>query len=367
MRDPDIDLTSGSRKRALWIAGAVGLVTAAVVVLIFRRASETPKEPPVSAAKLAELEADQAVAKYGKHALEIRDQRERLAKTPCDRETALELGDRLNQMRDYDGALALVEHFSQACGEWPRLLWVATYAHQQKSEWAQSAAINGKLIADDPTDPDFWWWRGEDRAQLKQDTLAEADFRQSMASRPDKFAAFKLASLLTKTAPCEGAFALQYLSEKRPERVGQWASEKINELHLAAGGCADLAGKGRASLGREPSSPLVKVEATVGGQTGVFIVSEQIAYVTVARELAQKAGIQEGSDEVSLYLGGDIVPARVAQVERVSLGPASARRVAVAVVDKLPDGVDGMIGLSFLWRFTTDTSGNKLTLAARSR
>ena len=99
--------------------------------------------------------------------------------------------------------------------------------------------------------------------------------------------------------------------------------------------------------------------------------TEKSAKEATVRELQarleKKAGIQEGSDEVSLYLGGDIVPARVAQVERVSLGPASARRVAVAVVDKLPDGVDGMIGLSFLWRFTTDTSGNKLTLAARSR
>ena len=46
-----------------------------------------------------------------------------------------------------------------------------------------------------------------------------------------------------------------------------------------------------------------------------------------------------------------------------------ARRIPVAVMDSLPPGADGLLGLSFLARFSLqlETQAGKLTIAARAR
>ena len=59
--------------------------------------------------------------------------------------------------------------------------------------------------------------------------------------------------------------------------------------------------------------------------------------------------------------------ARLAMIDSMEVQGVRARRIPVAVLDSLPSGADGLLGLSFLARFSLqmETAAGKLTIAER--
>ncbi len=84
----------------------------------------------------------------------------------CDKQRTLAMGERLVNDGDAQAGLKLVADFTQRCGEWLRLEWVAMSAHEDLGHWKEAAAIATRLIQADPEDSDYWWClvEGEPRA-----------------------------------------------------------------------------------------------------------------------------------------------------------------------------------------------------------
>src|SRR5262249_51896631 len=134
--------------------------------------------------------------------------RDTLAKEPCSRPAAATLAKELNRLGDHAGNLAFTPGFQARCGAYPYLLWTNVYAHEQRGEWRAAADVAGALIADDPTDADFWWWRGSDVARLGELDQAAADYTQSLARRASLDIAWRLSEIAAKLGrTCDGAFA----------------------------------------------------------------------------------------------------------------------------------------------------------------
>ena len=102
--------------------------------------------------------------------------------------------------------------------------------------------------------------------------------------------------------------------------------------------------------------------------TGRFLLDTGAAYCVVSKRTARKAALRGriGGDRVRLVTAAGTIDAVLAKARRVDAGRASARDVTVAVVDGEPvPGLDGVLGLSFLERFTytVDRGGGVLRLA----
>jgi uncharacterized RDD family membrane protein YckC len=292
----------------------------------------------------------------------VRKQRALLKASPCALGPAVELGERLNELDDHDRALELVAKLEADCGARPRLWWVALTAHREKGEHDLAIADSTKLIADRPTDSDFWWWRGEDHAKKGDSVRAEADYRQSMAVYADGFAAKRLAELLRERDPCEGIFALQHLIDENPEAADSWAESSLAELQLR-GSCAGKTGKGSAKL-TIASDLSVRAPATIGKKRGRFLV-HPTGLVTVTKAFAAEAGL-EPSETIEVRIAERAVPARLAVADRIAVAGSSAERVQVAVVDELPAAdIDGLLGLSYLWRFRIERGERSIALSPR--
>jgi len=101
--------------------------------------------------------------------------------------------------------------------------------------------------------------------------------------------------------------------------------------------------------------------------TGRFLLDTGAAYCVVSKRTARRASLRGrlGGDRVRLITAAGPIDAVLAEARRVAVGRAVARDVTVAVVDREPvPGLDGVLGLSFLERFTytVDRSGGVLRL-----
>jgi aspartyl protease family protein len=343
------------RKQAAIVGGVVAVGVGGLVAFGMMGSKSDAKQDDVAKALAMAPPPQAAPAPYHHAPNQIRVLRDDLKKEPCNRRAALDLAELLNENEAFGETIELDEGFVAKCGAFPRLLWTDVYAHEQRSEWAQAATAATTLIEDDPTDSDFWWWRGQDRMEEGKLDLAGADFRQSMAEGGHEFAAFRFIPVAEKLkTPCEAAFALRQFIFQDEDAIGGSVISRYNQLY-ASGSCDAVAGKGKASVKVEPGMDLVMTKASLktGAATeGSFVIDTKAAFVVVSKAFADKAKLAvDGAPEVTTLVLGDLKKARVLTAASLSVGGATAANVQVAVVDELPKEMDGVIGESFLWRF----------------
>ncbi|MHB8873228.1 MAG: retropepsin-like aspartic protease [Myxococcaceae bacterium] len=345
------------------VAGAAVVVLvlgAAAAGFVFTRRAPVPAPPAAAPPPAADAGFD-----YGQHAYAISNLRRALAADACQKRSALDLGNKLNAAGDFTGALDLVRGFEEACGAWPRLLWVSMYSRQQRREWKEAAEVATRLIEDRPADSDFWWWRGEAFAELGEYRQAAADYTQSVAALPNGFASGRYARFAKEklAKPCDGAFALQYWLEQRPNDTEEWAKTRRSELFLS-GGCEKVAGRGSASIRFTPNAPVNKTALKVNGKPATFIVSQATGTTLLSRAFAEKLGLQVQEDaKVTVYFAGEFRPAQLATLDRLSLGQAGVEKLQVAVVEQLPGEAPGVLGLNFFWHFSVKMDPASLAIA----
>jgi uncharacterized RDD family membrane protein YckC len=281
----------------------------------------------------------------------------------CDRKRALSFGDRMNREQRYEVAVQLVKQYEAKCEPWRRLLWVALYAHQQRGEWKEVSRLTTRLIEEQPSDSDFWWWRGEAFAKSGEYEQAAADYHQSIANLPNGYAAGRYAKWVDKELkrPCEGAFALGYWMDLSPDEVGEWAPPERARLYLA-GDCDKLLGRGATALELSPEAPVSTAKLGLGGKSGTIALTQAAGYTLLSKDFAARAGIDATAGaQVQVYFAGAWTQAHLVTLPEVRLGQAKAEQVLAGVVDQLPAGLDAVMGVNLAWRFHVANDGNKLT------
>ena len=171
------------------------------------------------AAAVAFIVTRKAPIDHGSHSSRISTLHTALEREPCQRGSELELCEELVAASDPRGALDEAAAFFKKCGDYPRLRWVTYEAHKQLSEWQGAADEAGKLIANDPSDKDYWWWRGIAYESAGDDEKAIADYRKSIEAMPAlNRIPVNLSNLLEKHGRfCEAAAPLEQMLDLRSD------------------------------------------------------------------------------------------------------------------------------------------------------
>lgn len=344
----------------------------ALALVLALAACSKPAEKKPAATKGAPAEKAAAPADagvdHGKFASSIKSARETLEKTPCDKKMSLQLGDYYNRAKDHRGAIAWVEEFEQKCEKWPRLWWVKQYACEQLEDWDCATRTGTALIENDPTDSDFWWWRGRAEARAGKHVLAKADFLQSMANKPTGFPAYQLAQFAEEklARPCDGALLIQWWIDHGKRTEEDWIDPARTRLFLA-GKCTKLAGKGKASIAAPAKSPIHKVKVKVDGVAGTFLVDPRSGQTSVTPAFAQKAKLVPSTERVAMLAAGSLRDGLLTPVKKLEIGGASAQELEVVVAEKLPEGFDGVLGLSALMNFQVKVTPKAIELSALAK
>lgn len=292
-------------------------------------------------------------------------------KLACDRGAIISVGEGLLRQDNPQGALDLSNRYLRQCGEYPRLRWITFSAYKQLDRLDEAIAEAGRLIAERPTDPDYFWWRGELQERQGRREAAAADYRQSLANQPllqrIPIDLFEVQQALER--PCEALVTLQRYADLYPTLARDGRTQRrMDQARLRGGGCAEHAGAGSATFTPSPEDGLVRAPVRAEGQgaaaDGTFVVDEQASFAVLTRAFAQRLGLQEG-EAISIVIAGALRPARLGRLEALAARGARARHVEVAVVSDLPVAADGLLGLSYLWRFAWERRDGGLTLRPR--
>jgi len=345
MCPPCAHKTYGRRKlvTALKITGLVGfcLAIGLLALVVIGKGSRNEKPKP-----LVLRDPDPEIAIM----LDERDQ------APCDRRLIRKLADRLGQLDRYKDVVDHTSAFFAKCGAFPRLEWSVVYALQQLGRYAEAVKHETVIIEDDPFDSDYWWWRGEDRARSNQPDLALADYRQSFANseseRGGRFAAVRVLDVAGPASKgCEGVWAIRYYERALGGSPGDDLRRRADGL-AQAGQCEQQGGTGAALMAPDAADGTVRAAVTIGTATATLVVDPRAGTTVVSRDVATRAGLATTGPTVQT-VAGNVLRSGTLVTTAVAVGEARAAAVEVMIVDGLPAGVDGYLGLSFLWTFGT--------------
>jgi hypothetical protein len=351
----------GRRKliTALKVGGVFALVAGVAVfgLVVVGKGSEKEKLPPEPPPETAD---DIVLEQLHKE----RDQ------TPCEQGLVRKLVKEENRQKKFAAAVDDASAYLAKCDDFPRLRWDLLFALQQLGRFPEAIKQETLLLTRDPYDSDFWWWRGEDRGKSQQPALALADYRQSFANSEDadgsRFAAARILDIVEAARrPCEGVAALRFFVDVHEGSLSGGLEQRARELEQT-GGCGALWGTGNTSLPSLAKGP-ARVDVTIGGVKGRFQIDERCGTTAVSRAFAAKAAIapDPGAATIDTIATGAIRAGAPATVD-VAVGDAAVKAVDVAIVDELPDQLDGVIGLSLLWRFELERRDDGgLTLVGR--
>ena len=97
----------------------------------------------------------------------------------------------------------------------------------------------------------------------------------------------------------------------------------------------------------------------MNGKPGNFILDTGASYVTLSRKFAQEADVDVDTKAKILVNTADGIRAAYLTVaDNIQLQGISSRRVPAVVLDGLSGNIDGLLGLSFLARYTLTIDRN---------
>ena len=121
---------------------------------------------------------------YGPKSVRIATLAARVAAERCDKRATLEYEEAVLEAGDARAALTDSDAYFARCGDWYRLRWVRYGAREHLSEHAAAVDEATKLIAHDPQDHDYPWWRGLAFEEMGRVDDAIRDYRRTLELLP---------------------------------------------------------------------------------------------------------------------------------------------------------------------------------------
>lgn len=324
-----------ARLRKLGVGAALTIVIGGGGAFLLTR----PTTPPPA----AKLDAGDPVEGF---------ERERLAKEPCEPKTSLALVELLMDAARWQDAKTFASGSIAKCGVIGRMKWYLAHIDQQLHDYPDTERVTGELIAAEPDDSDFWWWRGEALTYDGKPDAALADDRQSLAlsdgAQAAQFAAQRIATPAKDAhAMCEADRAWRYYVRTLGGEVTQDMRDET-AAHVREKTCSAELGTGHTVLrGRAK----VTLTTAAGDGFATLEVDPRLGSTLISRELAARAGMIVPDEPIAHATSRGRIYAGVAMRVMLKVEGASARGVDVLITDDLPGDAGGILGLSFLWHF----------------
>jgi clan AA aspartic protease (TIGR02281 family) len=284
----------------------------------------------------------------------------RLATEPCNRTLASDLVSTLQDKAEYAAIIDFVRKTNDKCGMNEELLADLFFAEKGSSDFVSAERTANQLVGEYPADPNAYGWRAQARERLGDIAGAYADMRIALSLFPDPTVVLlsvydDIARLAYKAGhPCEAVATLRdYIAFDPEERHTQQLSTVMKNWEQV-GGCQTMSGVGTAQLRFDPNATQIVVPVEINGIPGHMIVDTGASRTVLSRQFARRAGIEPIDVRVVTTASGEAVMFG-GRADRISVSGARLPGVPVFVQAStrkvLGDGIDGLLGLSFLGNF----------------
>jgi aspartyl protease family protein len=299
-----------------------------------------------------------------------------LSREPCDRQAIVNLGLALEKVgRKREAASAQVS-FSGACGGHAPSLKSAASALLDLSDYAGAAAAASDLIKLEPFDDSGYYLRAvaHDRSGSAKKAIDDyltalelfgnkvnlsSDIYLAIARNYEKLGQF-----------CDAESSVESWVALNPARNDSSRMQAIIADYTTKGRC-DSAGSRSEEVFKKPQNNIVKLPVVINGVRGTFILDTGATFVSLKEAFAQKAKVQIDQDsKVRMHTANGIAEVKRGRAATIQLRSLQAKDVAIVVQGNMPgslgDGVDGLLGMSFLSRFRVSIDTQAVKIASRN-
>jgi predicted aspartyl protease len=267
-----------------------------------------------------------------------------------------------------------IETYNRNCSFSEEMSQLAYAAYLRIGDKRAAISVANELIKFDPASYDYRFMRGNAYELSKNYKAALADYISTLDLFPDlsKVAVsqfYEVSDMYDKLGrPCDAIGPLEtYISYNVTERQTQQIAKLISD-YARRGNCATTYAKGSSRVLLPPSN---LVDVVINGSRARMIIDTG-SLMSLTPEMALRARITpDVSDEVEVRVVGGLMKQATGYAQTVQVDGATAANVPVLIAvgrkDAFGPGIDGLLGMSFLSRFSVALSSGVLELKPRDR
>jgi clan AA aspartic protease (TIGR02281 family) len=297
-----------------------------------------------------------------------------LGREKCDQDAILHLASALDAL-DYRREAATAEiNFSSQCGGYAPALRGAVNSLLKLSDYATAETVASDLIKLEPYNDNGYYLRAvaRDGNQSLKSAIADYVTAIELFGNKDRISSvgyYKMARDYERLGQfCDAMLPIEQWIAIDPSRHDTSQTRAVLSDYAAKGGCAAATSGGVETFPAPRPSGIVKVPVVVNNVAGNFILDTGASFVALKDSFAKKAKVQvEAGSSVHLHTANGLAEGQLGRADTIQLRSLKAKGVPVVVeadsAAAYGDGIDGLLGLSFLSRFNVTIDGRSVRVA----
>jgi aspartyl protease family protein len=296
-----------------------------------------------------------------------------LSREPCDQQAIADLGKALDAAGYRREAANAHVRFSATCGGHAPSLRAAVNVLLKLSDYAAAVTVATDLIKLEPYNDNGFYLRAVAHNQGGSYQRAIDDYLTAIElfGNKDRISSVSYLGMARSYEKlgrfCDAVVPLQSWIALNPARNDTTQVQRIISDYMAKGNCT-------LATGNEETFPVprqrgvVTLPVVINGVRTVMMLDTGATFVALKKTLAQKASVAVDQDStVQLHTANGITEGKLGRASTIQLRSLQAKDVPVVVQDDgkatYGNGVDGLLGMSFLSRFkvTIDPQAVRIT------
>jgi clan AA aspartic protease (TIGR02281 family) len=296
-----------------------------------------------------------------------------LNREPCDQQAIADLGKALDAAGYRREAANAHIRFSATCGGHAASLRAAANIFLKISDYANAVTVATDLIKLEPFNDNGFFLRAVAHNQAGSYQRAIDDYLTAIElfGNKDRISSVSYLGIARSYEKlgrfCDAMLPLQSWISLNPARNDTSQVRVIIDDYMKKGNCSLATGSEETFAVPRQHRP-VTLPVTINGTRGVFILDTGATLVALKKAFAQKASVVvDQSSTVQLHTANGIADGKLGRAATIQLRSLQAKDVPIVVEDDAKatfgDGIDGLLGMSFLSRFkvTIDTQVVKIS------
>jgi aspartyl protease family protein len=298
-----------------------------------------------------------------------------LSRERCDREAVYRLSKELEKESYRREAAQGLVRFSDNCGGYADGIRRAVNLLLDISDYPRSIELADRLIEMEPNSDNGYFLRAVAYERSNQCEKAIADYSSAIELFGDKDRISsvsyesmskcyeELGQYCDAMAPIESWVAIDPGSHDNDQ-----TRSIIRRLSSKGQRAEQTTGKKEETIRRKGAN-VIKVDASINGVKGTFVVGTGATFVTIKKRFAEKACLKAAGQRIKLNTANGTVDGYLTRADSVKLRSLESERVQVVIqVDDAADfgdRTDGLIGMSFLSRFDVALDSKAMRIRPR--
>jgi clan AA aspartic protease (TIGR02281 family) len=305
---------------------------------------------------------------------QVRDDLKLLSRDLCDKLAAHNIVAPLEQELDLKTSAQIMRAVGKNCPEADAELGLAGELFMQAGDYEAALDAAQSVFRKHPEATAYWFLQGRALSALKRHSEALAAYVGLMRYLGEPKNA--PAELFTRAALefeamgrfCEAIVPIETFIAVDPEKRSNPGLQQQIAEDRRRGACEAPRFEGVEVVLHRLSTGVLHTRAQINGVEGVFVVDTGASFVAVSPSFANRARLNPENGELAkVQTANGVIDADLITIGSIQLGGLTAKYVPAVVLSKdVGNGVDGLLGMSFLARFDLNLTRNEWRIKMKS-